>query len=139
MSLIRTNLPKWPVMSDPFDNDWFMNRFVTPDWAPAINVVDNESSYEIEVAAPGIKKEDFNVAVNNGMLNISGKGEKEEEEKTKNYARKEFSSQSFTKTFTLPDNVDEDSIQARYEDGVLRINLKKTKKELPPKKEVAIQ
>jgi HSP20 family protein len=101
-------------------------------------VVDNKGNYEIEVAAPGLKKDDFSVSIENGVLTISGKTEKEEEEKEKNYTRKEFSSKSFVKSFTLPDNVEKDAIAAKYEDGVLKLTVNKTKKELPPKQEISI-
>lgn len=136
MTLLKRNLPTWGTLTDFFDDDWFKFRF--NDWAPAVNIADNEDSYEIEVAAPGLKKEDFNVQVDGGILTISGKSEKEEEEKKKNYTRREFSSRSFSRSFTLPTNVDEDSIHAKYDDGVLRIALKKAGKANPPKKSVTI-
>ncbi|MEQ6118475.1 Hsp20/alpha crystallin family protein [Reichenbachiella sp. MALMAid0571] len=139
MTLIKSKLPDWTSLTDFFDDDWLKNRFKHSDWAPAVNVVDNEKDYEIEVAAPGLKKEDFNVTVENGILTVSGKTEKEEEEKDKNYTRKEFSSKSFVKNFTLPDNIEEDSVVAKYQDGVLSLVLNKSKKELPQKKEVKIK
>lgn len=136
MSLIKYN---WPNLSDFFDDDLLKLRLSNGDWSPAVNVVDNEGNYEIEVAAPGLKKDDFSVAIENGVLTIGGKTEKEEEEKKKNYTRREFSSKSFTKSFTLPENVEEEGIAARYEEGVLKLTLKKTEKQLPPKKEVAVE
>lgn len=139
MSLIKSNLPGWPVVTDFFDDDWFKNRFPAADWTPAVNVVENEDNYEIEVAAPGIKKNEFDVTVENRVLTISGKTEKEDEEKDKNYTRKEFSSRSFKRSFTLPDNLQEDSIEATYEDGILRIMLAKAEVDMPRKKQVSIQ
>ncbi len=136
MTLVKYN---WPNLSDFFDDDWLKSRISNSDWSPAINVVDNEQNYEVEVAAPGLKKEDFKVSVENRVLTVSGKTEKEEEEKKKNYTRKEFSSKSFSRSFTLPENIEEDSIEAKYGEGVLKLTLKKSQKELPPKKEVAIQ
>ena len=79
------------------------------------------------------------MAVENGVLTVSGKTDKEEEEKKKNYTRKEFSSRSFSKSFTLPKNVKEEGVEAKHEDGVLKLMLKKTEKELPPKREVTVQ
>lgn len=137
MSLIKRDFPMLTNLSDFFDNDWFPSGMEN-GWSPAINVVDNEKQYEIEIAAPGMKKNDFNVSVENGVLTVSGKTEKEEEEKKKNYTRKEFSSRSFMKSFTLPDNVDEEGLSAKYDDGILRVLLDKQEKELPPKKEVLI-
>lgn len=135
MSLIKHN---WPALSDFFDDDWMKTRFTNGDRLPAVNVVDNKDNYEIEVAAPGLKKEDFTVSIENGVLTISGKTEKEEEEKKKNYTRKEFSSMSFTKSFTLPENVEQEGVEAKCKEGVLKLTLKKTEKALPAKKEVAI-
>ncbi len=135
---ITSKTRNWPTMSSLFDDDWLKSRF-SDDWSPAINVSDNQDNYEIEVAAPGIAKEDFTVSVEKGVLTISGTTEKEKEESEKNYTRKEFSSRSFVRSFTLPDNVAEDQITAKHDDGVLRLVLTKTDKELPPKKEVAIE
>ncbi|MDX1446704.1 Hsp20/alpha crystallin family protein [Lishizhenia sp.] len=135
MSLIKH---EWPTLSDFFDESWMKNRFSNASWSTAVNVVDNEENYEIEVAAPGLKKDEFSVSCENGVLNISGQTKKEDEEKKKNYTRKEFSSKSFSKSFTLPENVDANHIDATYNDGVLKLTLHKVQKELPPKKEITI-
>ena len=137
MSLIRRDFPMLTNLTDFFDDDWLQTRF-SNNWTPAVNVVENESSYEIEIAAPGMKKEDFNVSIENGILTISGTTTKEEEEKSKNYTRKEFSTRSFTKSFTLPENVNENAMKAKYDDGVLQLTVKKRAKEIPPRKEVSI-
>lgn len=138
MSLIKSNVPSWPSLTDFFDDNWLMTPFRNGDWMPAVNVVDNDDNYEIEVAAPGLRKKDFNVTVKNGILTIEGKTEKEKEEKDKNYTRREFSYKSFTKSFTLPEDVDAETISAKYDEGVLKLMLKKTEKALPPTKEVKI-
>ena len=135
MTLIKHN---WPTLSDFFDDDWMKIRSNNGDRSPAVNVVDNKDNYEIEVAAPGLKKDDFFVVIENGVLTITGKTEKEEEEKKKNYTRREFSSMSFTRSFTLPENVEHEGIEAKCQEGVLKLTLKKTEKALPTKKEVAI-
>ena len=139
MSLIKANLPAWSTLTDFFEDDWMKPRLFKGDWLPAVNVLDNEKDYEIEVAAPGFKKEDFKVEIDNNVLYISAKMEKEEKEENKNYTRKEFSSKAFTKSFTLPENVMEGKIEAKYTDGVLKIMLKKMKLELPPKKAITIK
>ena len=138
MALIKSKFPGFTHLTDFFDDDWLKSRFTNGDWIPAVNVIDNESNYEVEMAAPGFKKEDFNVTVENGVLSVSAKTEKEEEEKNKNYTRKEFSSKSFMKSFTLPENT-EDDVTAKYEDGVLRLVLAKSEVTKPPKKEVVIE
>ena len=139
MSLIKSNFQNWPALSDFFDDDWLKTRLGANEWSPAVNVVDNEDNYEVEVAAPGLKKEDFSITMENGVLTITGKTEKEMEEKEKNYTRKEFSFRSFAKSFTLPENVKEDGVAASYEDGVLKLTLTKSEKELPPRRQVVIQ
>ena len=139
MSLTRTRFPLWPSTPGFFDDDWTRFKIANGDWCPAVNVVDNEDNYEIEVAAPGLSKKDFTVNVENGVLMISGKSEKEEEEKEKNYTRKEFSSKSFSRSFTLPENVEEEDIAAKFKDGVLTLTLKKAKVEVKQAKEIAIK
>lgn len=139
MSLIKARFPAWPRFTDLFEDDGFKTKFFNDNWMPAINVVDNEDCYEIEVAAPGLKKEDFNVTVEHRVLTISGSSQEESEEKSKKYTRREFSSSSFVKSFTLPSNVEEESVSAKYTDGVLRLTLKKEEQEQPSKKEVAIE
>lgn len=137
MALLKRNLPAFGNLSDFFDDDWFSVK--SSDLLPAINVSDNDGNYEIEMAVPGFKKEEFNVSIENGVLTISAKTQKEEEEKKKNYTRKEFSSKSFSRSFTLPDNIDENSIDAEYKDGVLKVLLHKSEKELPAKRSVSIK
>ena len=137
MSLIKRNFP-WTDLSDFFEPEWPGSRFGNGDSLPAVNVIENEGSYEIEVAAPGYKKEDFHVVVENGVMNISAKSENEKEEKNKKYTRREFSSSSFTRSFTLPENVNPDDVKAKFADGVLRLTLKKSEKETSKKKEISI-
>ena len=100
---------------------------------PAINVKENQSGYEIELAAPGMTKDDFHVNVDkDGVLNIKmeHKDENQQENNAVRYLRREFSYANFEQRLQLPDDVDRDKIMARVEDGVLRIGLpRKTEKE----------
>lgn len=137
MSLIKRDFPMLNNLTDFFDDDWLKDRF-TSEWNPAINVIENKNNFEIELAAPGFKKEDFHVTLENGMLNITGSTKNEEEEKTRKYTRREFTTRSFSKSFTLPKNVDMEELKAKYDDGILRMTIAKTKKEIPPVKEVLI-
>jgi HSP20 family protein len=98
-----------------------------------INVVDNEKDYTIDVSVPGFKKEELNISIENGYLNVSGEHKEEMNETTKNYSRKEFSHSSFTRPIKLPKNITEE-IDAKLEDGILTIKL--NKKELPPKPDI---
>ncbi|MEQ8910327.1 MAG: Hsp20/alpha crystallin family protein [Vicingaceae bacterium] len=120
------------VFSDFFDDDNLFERNYLKPALPAVNVKENKNNFEIELAAPGMKKDDFKVDVDNGVLSISSEKEESSEETEENYTRKEFSYSSFKRAFTLPDNVDNENIKAKYSDGVLGITLKK-------KKEAAVQ
>jgi len=98
---------------------------------PAVNIKENEDVFTIEVAAPGMKKEDFSINYDNGRLTISS--EKENEKVEEKYNRREFSYQSFCRSFEVADNIiDNQKIKAKYEDGILFITLPK-REELKPK------
>jgi HSP20 family protein len=90
---------------------------------PAVNIIDNESDFTLEVAAPGLQKEDFNIEVKNDKLTIST--EVKAQGNTKKYVRKEFGYGNFKRTFTLSNKVDTDNISARYTDGILYVVLPK--------------
>jgi HSP20 family protein len=93
---------------------------------PAANIVENKDHYEVSLAAPGMKKDDFNIDVEGNLLTISAEKEETKEEKDERYSRKEFSYTSFSRSFTLPDWVNKDKIDASYENGLLKVNLPKT-------------
>lgn len=117
------------IFNDLFDYNW-MNR--TNATAPAINVVENENNYRIEVAAPGLKKEDFTLHIdesNNLVINMEKKSENKEERKNDHYLRREFTYSKFMQTIMLPENVEKDDICAEVKDGVLEIELPKKAKE----------
>jgi len=113
-----------PAMFDDFfDNEWMKKTNAT---APAINVIESDTEYKVEVAAPGMNKEDFNVHVDeNGNLVIAmeKKSEKKEEDKKSRYLRREFSYTKFQQTLILPEDVVKETINASMNDGVLNIEL----------------
>ena len=119
-----------PEVFDDFLTNGLMQR--TNATAPAINVMENETQYIVELAAPGLRKEDFQVHVNeDGNLTIKMEQNnevKEENEKT-HYLRREFSYSKYEQTLLLPEDVDREGIAARVNDGVLRVDLPKVKKE----------
>jgi HSP20 family protein len=102
---------------------------------PALNIKEKKDEFEIELAAPGYDKKDFEVTINDGCLNISAKKEASKEEKDENYTRKEFSYSSFERSLQLPDSVSDEKIKAKYDNGVLRFSLAKKEeaKKLKPK------
>lgn len=146
MTLARRNETGYvPSFIDRFFNndlmDWGLNNFSSTNTSlPAVNVKETNDDYFIEVAAPGMKKKDFKINYHNNLLTISSERKEEKEDKNDNYSRKEFSYQSFQRSFTVPQNsVDGDKIEASYNDGILNIRLPK-REELKPKpaKEIKI-
>ena len=130
MSLIKRS--EWPSLmngtwlSDFFDNDRFFDSdMLKKQSMPSVNVKESDKDFEIEVAAPGLTKKDFKVNVDNGVLTISSEKEEEKEEKEKGYTRREISYASFSRSFTLPENVNEEDVKATYLDGILRLNIAK--------------
>jgi len=143
MTLIKkTNgglVPFHTLLSDFFEtNDIVKDSFWNKDRVPAVNVSESDKSYDIEVAAPGMKKEDFKVKVEKGTLTISAEKKEEKEEKRKNYTRQEYNFNSFSRSFSLPDDVVEDDIKAFYEDGLLKLTVARRALSVSKAKEIAI-
>src|SRR6185503_2526716 len=132
MTLVKFNPEKrsnslLPGFSDVFDsifNDTFFNdRMVTR--VPAVNISESEQNYHVELAAPGLKKEDFKLNLERNVLNISVEQSANHEDTRKNYSKREFSYSSFVRSFTLPESADDSQINATYTDGILRIDIAK--------------
>jgi len=139
MTLVRRNNYMMPelgsLINNVFRNDFFNSDVAGDDITtlPAVNVKENEDSFVIEVVAPGFKKENFNISIDNGVLTISATEEEKKEEKTENFTKREFNYSSFDRSFRLPDNViDESTIKGNYEDGILEVFLGK-REEVKPK------
>jgi HSP20 family protein len=115
------------TLSRFFDDDfWGFNGLVSSGQVP-VNIRETEKSYEMEVVAPGLRKEDFHVNISDNMLTVSfeHKEENKEEDKREGYLRQEYRRQSFSRSFALDETVNADKISAHYRDGVLHINLPK--------------
>ncbi|MEW2921467.1 MULTISPECIES: Hsp20/alpha crystallin family protein [Flavobacteriaceae] len=140
MSLVKRNSLFFPsVMNDFMGPDWFGGTEKWNTSVPAVNIKDNEKGFELELAVPGMKKDDFTVEVDNDVLTISSEIKSENEETKENYTRKEFSYSSFKRAFTLPETVDGSKIDAKYEDGILKLTLPKKQEALPkPKRLISI-
>lgn len=119
------------VFNSPFSGlfeSFLGDDFLTREYAsfvPAVNISEDENKYNLELSAPGFEKNDFKIELKKGMLTISGEHKTENETKEKNYSRKEFSFGSFQRSFSLPEGIDEDAVDAKYENGILRISLAK--------------
>lgn len=149
-TLVRTNgslFPSMPsLLNDFFTDDWFNSSLA--NWRssgatlPAVNVKETNDDFRIEVAAPGMKRDDFKVELDNNVLTISSHREdrREEKDQDNNYTRREFSYQSFQRSFTLPeDKVEGEKIAARYVDGILHITVpKKEEAKVKPAKQIAV-
>jgi HSP20 family protein len=141
MTLIRWHRPN--TLSDMFQN--IFDSDYNDLWSrkasdPSANILESPDSFQLELAAPGMSKEDFKIHLENNILSISAEMEDEKREEGKNYTRKEFYYGSFSRSFTLPKSIDLDKINADYVNGVLKVTLpKKDEAKLEIKKEIKIQ
>lgn len=145
MTLVRYNNALPGLISRFLENDlenWNSNNYTeTNSTLPAVNIRENNESYGIEVAAPGFDKNDFQISLDNDLLTISSeKVANNETTEDERFTRKEFSYQSFKRTFTLPELVEEDKITAKYENGILKIAIPKKEEAKPkPVKQIAVK
>ncbi len=120
---------RFPALFDDFFkpwNEWFdndNNLWNRMNRVPSVNITENKDEYNVSLAVPGMKKDDFKIDVDGNMLTISCEKDETKEEKDKKYTRKEYSYSSFSRSFTLPDEVNREKIDASYGDGVLKISL----------------
>lgn len=130
MTPVKKNQEWLPnFFNDLFDNNWMLKANST---APAINVIENEKDYKIELAAPGMAKDDFKIMLNPDnelVIEMEKKNETKEEDKNKKkYLRREFSYSKFQQAILLPGNVEKEKISAKMENGILSIEIPKTGK-----------
>lgn len=145
-NLAKTSDRLFPAWFDKFFEgdlmDWAHGNFADLNSTmPAVNVRETDEEFQIDVAAPGLKKNDFNVDYDNGRLTISSeKQEEHKEEEGEKVTRREFNYQSFQRSFTVPENVvNADKIEAKYEDGILHVTLPKREEAKPkPAKKIKI-
>lgn len=146
MTLVKTKkngnaIPS--LLSDFFDNNKFFNnnffdRSIDQS-LPAVNIKENANQFNIEFAAPGFNKNDFKISIEENVLTISAEKKQEKKETKDHYTRKEFSFNSFSRSFTLPQTVNADKVEAKYDDGILKLNInKKEKAKSTPKKEIKV-
>jgi len=132
--LARINRNYVPAYWDDFFNDRFYKQFnssACQTHAPAVNVMEDEKSYQIEVAAPGVQKSDFSLELENDVLTISTEKKEDKQDQKPNYLRREFNFQSFKRSFELPESIDQEGIKASHEAGILIVTL--------PKREEVVQ
>ena len=132
--LARFNRRYVPAYWDDFFNDTYHNSFnsiACNGTSPAVNVVEDDKEYRIDVAVPGLSRKDFRIDLEDEILTISSENKESKEEKKHNYMRKEFSYSSFKRSFQLPETIDQENIKAHQDAGILTISL--------PKKDEVVQ
>ena len=136
MTLVKFKRPRLPWYDTMFTDLLGTDRLLTNDlflenkWVPAMNVKETDDHFELEIAAPGFNKKDFDVSIDNGLLTIQAENKEEMEKKEENYTRREFNYNSFYRSFTLPENVNEEEmIDATYKRGILKLVLNKLHKD----------
>ncbi|MDD2550382.1 MAG: Hsp20/alpha crystallin family protein [Bacteroidales bacterium] len=145
MSLVRFS-NQMPSLFDRFlENDLFdwsnRNYSTTNTTLPAVNIKEDNDGFEVEMSVPGLDRKDFSIELNNSVLTISSEKKVENETKEgQRFARREFSYQSFSRSFTLPDTVEDDKIKAKYENGILSVSIPKKEEAKPkPAKQIEIK
>lgn len=128
MNLIRFNQDPVSLLSElmeDIDRNFIWGSAGSRQMMPAVNISENEDGFMLEMAAPGLKKSDFKINLDNNVLTISSEKQEEQEDSKQNYSCKEFNFSSFSRSFTLPKSIDFDKIKADYKDGILRVSLPK--------------
>lgn len=133
MLIKSTGIPVLPTILDDFFRDWSTTNFSdTNTTLPAVNIKEDDNAFTVEVAVPGMEKKDFHIDLEDNILTISSEKKVENKEEKDNYTRKEYSYQSFKRSFTLPKNVvDSDKIAAQYKNGELIIAIPKREEAKP--------
>lgn len=144
MALVKTNYPLFGNLFDDFFGtelaDWRnQNYSATNTTLPKVNIKEDENGFVVEMAAPGMKKGDFKINVDNSLLTISSQKQEEQKEgEGEKYTRREFAYHAFTRSFTLPNSADADKVSASYNDGILTVTIPK-KEEAKPKPPKSIE
>jgi len=131
MSLIKRDVGYVPTLSNFFDDFFTRDLFSWPSDSstgtsiPKVNIYETDNEFHVEMAAPGMTKDDFKVELDNNMLTISSEKETNTRDDKKNYQRREYSYQSFTRSFHLPDSAEAEKINAKYVDGILNLIIPK--------------
>ncbi len=127
---LSTRMDRVPFLSDDFFskpwNDWFNAGLTSRVMnVPAVNISERKDDFQVTMAAPGLKKEDFKIRLEGTILTISSEKEEESKEDDENFTRREYSYSSFERSFSLPEEVNQNAIEAQYKDGVLSLTLPK--------------
>lgn len=130
------NSPFSGLMENFFGDEFFTNEYAS--FVPSANVSEEADKFSIELSAPGFEKADLKIAINRGTLSITGEHKSEKEKTEKSYTRKEYNYGSFQRSFNIPEEVNEEAIDAKYENGILKITLPKKEGKMSQAKEINI-
>ncbi|MEO6453318.1 MAG: Hsp20/alpha crystallin family protein [Ginsengibacter sp.] len=144
MTLLKVNQPKRYLNGwmDELLNDFptaFGKTFTEASFSPQVNIKETNEAYKLSLLAPGRNKEDFKINIEKNLLTVSSEKKEEEVQENENHIRKEFNLQSFKRTFTLDEKIEADKIEAKYENGVLILNLPKKEDVKIAAKEISVQ
>lgn len=135
-SITRRNFR--PFFPSLFDDDFFTTTPTRANSLPAVNIREDDKNYYLELAVPGMDKKDLKIDIDEDVLTVSSESRNESEDKSEGYTRKEFSYSSFVRSFYIPENVNKDSIQANYREGILTVSFPKAEEKKKITKEVKI-
>ena len=121
------------IINDSYFNDRFVNK------VPAVNIAETENEFHIELAVPGLKKEDFKINLDKNVLSVSAEKKTENVDESKKYSKREYSYNSFVRSFTLPETADYAKIDAEYTDGVLKLNVAKKEEAKIQSREISVK
>ncbi len=146
MTLVKFNNGQKNYSVNPFFNDVFdtilNDRFLGGRQAaqvPAVNIAETENEFHIELAVPGLKKEDFKINLEKNVLSVAAEKKEENVEEGKKFSKREYNFSSFTRSFTLPETVDHSKIDAEYVDGILKLNVAKREEAKIQAREIAVK
>lgn len=146
MTLVKFNPAKNSSSINPWFTDVFESVFndsVLTDRlvsrVPAVNIAETDSDFQIELAVPGLKKEDFKINIDKNVLSISAEKKNENAQEDKKFSKREFSYTSFVRSFTLPETIDHNKIDAAYVDGILKLTVAKKEEAKVQSREIAVQ
>lgn len=145
MTLVKFNNGQKNHVINPFFNDIYnlLNDSVLSDKfvvrTPAVNIAETENEFEVELAVPGLKKEDFKINLEKNVLIISAEKKAEEVNENKKYSKREYSYSSFTRSFTLPQSADQNKIEADYTDGILKLTIVKKEEAKIQSREITVK
>jgi HSP20 family protein len=125
------------VFESVFNDTFFNDRMVTR--VPAVNISETEENYHVELAVPGLKKEDFKLNLEQNVLTVSVELNNEHQDNQRNYSKREFSYSSFVRSFTLPESADDSNINASYADGILSIDIAKREEAKAVRRQIEIK